>query len=688
MMHDLLFEIGCEELPSKAVLTLAKALAQQFSDRLQKAQLVFKEIHFFATPRRLAVHIKDLIDKQPTQKLVRKGPAISAALDKDGKPQASLLGFIKSCETHLEALSILKNEQGSWYTYEKEIPGADTASLLPQIVAEAVAALPIAKPMRWSSETYAFVRPVHWIILLLDEQPLPITLFGIKSDQYTYGHRFHAPQALFVPHAKHYEALLEKAYVIADYEKRRHIIQQQIITIAESGQGKAIVPEALLDEVSAIVEWPHSMLAHFDAHFLNIPGEALITAMQQHQKCFALCDTQNQLLPAFVVVSNIESIQEQQVILGNEKVMRARLSDAQFFYQQDKKSPLEHHISATARVVFHQRLGSLLEKTQRIEVLMQFIQSFFNILPEDAIRVAQLSKCDLMTNMVGEFPELQGLMGYYYATHDQEKETVAKALYEQYLPRFAGDMLPETALGTTLSLTDRMDTLAGIFAIGEKPTGDKDPFKLRRHALAIVRILSTTPVSLALSDLIRKALENYSGLITSDSLVQELHAFILERLQSFYQAQGFSVDCITAVRLCEQEHLFDIAQRLQALAHFITLPAAQALANACKRVNNVLSKAPQETFLFNPALLQTIEETHLLKELVEIEEIINADLLTPSYKDILCRLAELRTPIDDFFAQVMVMVDDVPLRNNRLALLQRLQTTMRYVADIAQLSLN
>lgn len=692
MVNDFLFELGCEELPSGSVLNLAVALAANIKEALDKAHLQYNQIKPFATPRRLAVLITELQEEQPSQTQSRRGPAFAAAYDCQGKPTPALLGFAKSCGVDVKELIVSRTDKGEWISYDSISQAVKTSSLLPMICKQALQSLPISKPMRWGEGKDEFVRPVHWAVMLYGEQVLSTDLLGVCSDQITYGHRFHHPRAIKVTHPKHYESLLRNAYVIADFAKRRTLIIEQVQSLAAKHQATAVMPEALVDQVTSIVEWPHALIAHFNNNFLAVPAEALIASMQEHQKCFALQDADGQLLPSFITVVNIDSLNPAQVIKGNEKVMSARLSDAAFFFQQDKKQPLISHSAATAKVVFQARLGTLQDKVMRMDELMQLVTNSLPLPVELAQRAVQLSKCDLLTGMVGEFPELQGLMGYYYARHDGEKEAVALALQEQYLPRFASDKLPTSPLGLALSLVDRIDILVGVFAIGQKPSGVKDPFKLRRHALAVVRLLMAIESPLLLSALIVRSCQSYGELCQSqESQVVELKSFILERLPSFYQGQQISADLVSAVLVRQNDWLYDFDQRVQALSKFIILPEAKILSAACKRVNNLLQQAEVmqgSSKLIDEQLLAEGAEQILFSRLKTIEQASVQLYQQGKYSAILELLVSLSSPVDDYFAQVMIMVDEPTVKLNRLSLLARLQVALQGVADISLLQLS
>lgn len=687
MLNDLLLELGTEELPSGAVLPLAEALAHQLEMALTKENIPHGKVHTFATPRRLAVLIHEVEGVQGNQKISRRGPAMAAALSPEGQPLPALLGFAKSCGVDVKELTTVKTDKGEWWMYEAENPGAKTCDLLPGIINDVIAALPIAKPMRWGDGDAAFVRPVHWVVLLLGDDVVDARVLGVKTGRHTFGHRFHGSEKINIPTPRAYEALLKNAFVIANFAERRQMIVEQINQIAKKHDFEPIMPEALVDEVTSIVEWPQALLANFEPEFLEVPSEALIASMQSHQKCFALRDTHQQLLPHFITVANIASIHPEQVILGNEKVMRARLSDAAFFFRQDQRQTLYQYRTGMENVVFQARLGSLQDKVNRLQALMEHLVHPLQLKNSQAIRVAELSKCDLMTGMVGEFPELQGLMGCYYALHDNEDEAVAQALNEQYMPRFSGDELPKSSLGLALSLADRLDTLVGAFAIGQKPTGDKDPFKLRRHALAVVRLLLSTKAALNLSALIQDTLRGYEDLPSSDACIVELKPFILERLHSYYQGIGVSQDLVYAVRARQDDWLYDLDKRVQALMHFIKQPEAISLSAACKRVNNLLQQAEIDPRLHevDESRFTEAAEKALFEHIRTVEQRISPLYSCGDYAQILSQLASLHGPVDHFFEHVMVMIDDGVIKQNRLSLLARLQNVLQGVADISLL---
>ncbi|HAT1793010.1 TPA: glycine--tRNA ligase subunit beta [Legionella pneumophila] len=688
MVNDFIFELGCEELPSGAVWPLANEFSTRLLAALDKAQLSYGEVKRFATPRRLAIVIHDLQTEQESQKVMRRGPAAIAAYDSEGNPTPALLGFAKSCGVTVDALTKIQTDKGEWIVFETQSEGTKTKDLLPGLVSLSLESLPIAKPMRWGEGDDEFARPVHWAVMLYGSETLNHKILGVTSGCHSRGHRFHHPQEIRINSAASYEDQMKDAFVIADFATRRQAIIHQVQELAARLGASVVMPEELVDEVTSIVEWPQALIANFEQEFLEVPAEALIASMQSHQKCFALKNKYGELLHYFITVSNIASSNPKQVVLGNEKVMRARLSDAAFFFKQDKKQPLSAHIPSTEQVIFQVKLGSMYDKVQRIKAMMNHLSQSLNLPSHLAERATLLSKCDLMTGMVGEFPELQGIMGYYYALNDGEEAAVATALNEQYMPRFSGDDLPSTDLGKALSLADRIDTLVGIFAIGQKPTGVKDPFKLRRHALAVVRLLISISAPLNLSTLIKEALANYGDRLPQDkNLVAELKPFILERLQSYYQNQGISADLVHAVRARQDDWLYDLDKRLFALKSFITMPEATSLSAACKRVGNILAQAAyaDKKVDIKEQLIEEGAEKALFDHLNKITKTVETLYIAGDYQALLRLLASLKEPVDAFFDHVMVMVEEESLKQNRLALLQRLQELLQGVADISML---
>lgn len=686
MAHDFLFELGCEELPPASVYSLSLALTDNIASLLDKEGLLYGEVSTFSTPRRLAVIIKDLQEEKASQRIHRRGPALRSAYTPEGKATPALIGFAKSCGVGLNELVIQKTDKGEWITYEVYYPSVKVKELLPGLVQEAVKQLPTVKTMRWGEGNLEFIRPIHWVLMLLDNEVIPARIFGIEAGRYSYGHRFHHPQAIEIEHPHSYERKLQEAFVIADFGRRKSIIMDKVEVISKKYHADAIMPQNLLDEITAIVEWPCALFASFDPKFLNVPPEALVAAMQVHQKCFALRDASGELLPRFITVANIESLDPSQVILGNEKVMQARLSDAAFFFEKDKKKALKDYIPETKKVIFQAKLGTLFHKAERIKLLLQHFIEPLSLDREQAHRAAELSKCDLLTDMVNEFPELQGIMGDYYACHDKEPVEVALALREQYIPRFAGDHLPTSSLGKALSLSDRLDTLLGIFAIGEKPTGDKDPFKLRRHALAIARLLLSIPAKLELNQLIEAASTAFDSQLGCKIELTTIKSFIFERLQSYYQSQGKGADLFLAVKARQDNWLYDFDKRMEALARFTLREEASGLAIASKRVTNLLKQITSlDKGKIDESLLEEGAEKSLFFHLLSIKEALAPCYEKGDYVAVLTHLAALHEPVDAFFDQVMIMVENESIKHNRLQLLVSLNEVLQGVADISLL---
>jgi glycyl-tRNA synthetase beta chain len=686
MMQDFLFELGCEELPSAAVKSLSDALQAAISGLLQKHQLVHQAVLAYASPRRLAIYIKQLAAEQPEQTNQRRGPALAAAYDESGHPSKALIGFAQSCGVSPSDLETLETDKGSWLVFNQTIKGKPVQEVMPALFEEALSQLPIAKPMRWGAGDDSFVRPVHWLLMMYGGRVIPCQLFGVNADKFSHGHRFHAPQAIEIQSPETYEAQLHQAFVVVDFAKRQHMIHEQIHALAKKHHANAVMPQSLLDEVTSIVEWPVALCANFDLRFLEVPAEALIASMQSHQKSFALKKESGELINQFIFISNIESQDPKRVIEGNEKVMRARLSDAAFFFEQDQKHRLQDHITMTGHVVFQQQMGTLKDKAERIAKVMSIYAPRLGLSAEQVMRAAALSKCDLMTGMVGEFPELQGLMGYYYAKHDGEEEAVALALHEQYFPRFAADDLPQSSLGWLLSLADRIDTLVGIFLQGKKPTGMKDPFKCRRHALAIVRMLLAQPIHFSLNELISDAKASFENTIDSkESQLDQLKPFILDRLQSHLVAQHVTPHQVDAVLAVSNDDVYDVGQRMAALVTFVQSPACESLASASKRVGNILKQASVNQENINEKQLVEPAEKQLWQQLQVTQLECQKANRDKDYETALSHLAALKEPVDTFFDQVMVMVDEEAVKQNRLALLRQLQLNLQQVADISLL---
>ncbi|UJS25052.1 glycine--tRNA ligase subunit beta [Thiothrix winogradskyi] len=686
MLHDLLVEIGTEELPPKALKKLSDAFTTGIVAGLAEAGLAAAEVHPYAAPRRLAVWLQGVPVQQADQIIERKGPALAAAFDKEGNPSKAAEGFARSCGVAFADLQQIDTDKGGWLIFRQQQVGQQTTALFPAIVEKSLAALPIPKRMRWGSGSAEFVRPIHWIVMLADGDVIDANILSIQTGRETRGHRFHAPAAVAITTPADYAVQLGDAYVIARFEARRDMIKAKVEALATELGGTAIMPDDLLDEVTGLVEWPVPVAGRFEERFLDVPQEALISTMQDNQKYFALVDAAGKLMPNFITVANIESRDVSQISTGNERVIRPRFSDAEFFWTQDKKTSLESRREQLKKMVFQQKLGTLYDKSERVALLAADIAKRMGGDEALAIRAAQLGKCDLVTSMVFEFTELQGTMGRYYANHDGEAAEVASAMEEQYMPRFAGDELPSTATGRILALAERLDTLTGIFGIGQKPTGAKDPFALRRAALGVLRILIELQLPLDLADLLDKAADGLTPHLGSKPDTQEALDYILERLRAYYQEQGIGAELVEAVASLKPTQPLDFDRRVKAVAAFRQLTASESLAAANKRIGNILKKVegslPESV---NPALLQLEAEKALASAVQYQENKVVPLFAAGQYEAALLSLAELREPVDKFFDDVMVMADDVDLKNNRLALLNRLRGLFLRVADLSVL---
>lgn len=691
-MQNFLFEIGTEELPARFLKLMAESLQRQILHGLNKAELTAEDLSYFATPRRIAVRITGLVEQQPDRIIERKGPALNAAYNEHGQPTPALAGFARSCGTTIDQLTTLETPQGSWYVYRVTKPGQSIYELLPQIIATALDNLPIPKPMRWNNYNIEFIRPVHWVLMLYGAKHVPANILGLASGRVTYGHRFHHPQAIDVAHESEYETLLNKAHVITDFYQRQQLILRQVAELAQSVHGNAITTSTLLDEVTGLVEWPVALLVPFDEKFLTVPQEALIAAMEDHQKCFPIADQNNRLMPHFITICNIESKDRQEVIQGNERVMRARLADAKFFYETDCKRKLSDRLIELEHVVFQAKLGNLFEKSQRIAALTrQIVES---ALIDQGERAGLLCKADLTTSMVNEFPELQGIMGGYYAQRDGETNEVANAIREHYLPRHAGDQLPTAPISCAVAIADRVDTLIGIFGIHQAPTGEKDPFSLRRAAIAVLRILIEKQLNQNLYQLLCASYKNYQHELPNKDVIAQVHEFILDRLQNWYHEKSIGSDVLAAVLAVERNTPLDIDKRVHAVQVFRKLPEAQALAAANKRVSNLLKQTQLDNEQINTDPLRKINislfTSHVEQELYDAIALkyMQQEREISNYVDRLTDLASLRAPIDSFFDAVLVMDKEETLRNNRLALLAALRKLFLEVADISMLQLS
>ncbi|BCU08063.1 glycine--tRNA ligase subunit beta [Allochromatium tepidum] len=686
---DLLIEIGTEELPPIALPVLSRAFTEGFRDQLKTNGIGFETIESFAAPRRLALLIKDIQTRQPDQESVRRGPAVQAAFDTEGQPTKALLGFARSCGVEVEALGREETDKGSRLIHRSVTPGRETAQLVPDMTEAALAGLPIPKRMRWGDRSEEFVRPVHWICLMLGTEPVAGTVMGLPAETRTRGHRFHHPAAIAIGQAADYAATLrEQGRVEPSFELRRECIREQVMSLAASNGLRARIDPELLDEVTALVEWPQALLCKFDERFLEIPPEVLIETMQSNQKYFPVEDMHGALQAHFITVANIESRDPDQVRAGNERVIRPRFSDAAFFWSQDLKQPLEAFAPRLETVVFQDKLGTQAAKCARVARLGRELAPAIGVDPALVERAAQLSKCDLMTAMVFEFPGLQGIMGRYYAERSGEDACVSAAMEDQYRPRFAGDELPISPCGRALALADRLDTLVGIFGIGLRPTGTKDPYALRRASIAVLRLLIETPLDLDLRDLLQRASAGFPAGLLAEDTVEAVLSYMLERLRGYYSDQVVAVDTVESVIHTGVTNPWDLDRRIAAVTQFRRLPAADALAAANKRIRNILLKAdpsdPAEAGP-NPALLVEVPEQRLAERIAELETQVEPLAQARDYVAILETLAELREDVDAFFDEVMVMAEDPATRRNRLQLLRALSALFLRVADISRL---
>ncbi|MBM4226466.1 MAG: glycine--tRNA ligase subunit beta [Gammaproteobacteria bacterium] len=682
---DFLVEIGTEELPPKALKTLSQRFTAEISQRLAQAGLTAGEVEGFASPRRLATLVHGLMLNQPSQGLERKGPALSAAFGKDGQPTPAALGFARSCNVEFSALERMATDKGEWLVYRAIQVGRPTRELLPGLVEAALAALPIPKRMRWGAGTEEFVRPVHWVVMLLGHEVVDAEILGIQSGRETRGHRFMGEGRLALERAADYAPRLEQeGRVVADFARRRDRVATLVREAAQAQGCQAILNEELLDEVTALVEWPVPVVGTFEPHFLTVPREALIATMQGNQKYFPLQSTEGALQNRFITIANIESPVPDMIRDGNERVIRPRLSDASFFYDKDRKTPLAARCAQLASIVFERRLGSLKDKSDRVMHLAMDMAPAFGADPAEAARVAQLSRCDLVTEMVGEFPELQGTMGRYYALHDGEPAGVAEAIGQFYQPRFAGDAIPASPLGRAVACADRLDTLVGIFSVGGAPTGDRDPYALRRAALGVLRLCIEGDASLDL----QQALSVAAATVGGDAVAQvtPVFEFALERARGYFLERGYRQDVIESVLSTRPTAPRDLARRIAAVAEFTALPQATALAAANKRIANILRKNDMPLEGADFSALCEGEELALAAAVTDISAAGTDLLARGDYTAWLTALAGLHDPVNRFFDAVLVMAEEPGLRLARLALLKRIHGMFLRVADVALIS--
>jgi len=686
--QDFLVELGVEELPSKALKPLSDAFTQGIAKGLEDAGIAFGKVESFAAPRRLAVRIRNLADAQPDKPVEKRGPAVKAAFDDSGNPTRALTGFATSLGVTPDQLDTLETDKGAWLVYRTVEQGKPTVDLMPGLVEQSLASLPIPKRMRWGAHRTEFVRPVHWLVMLFGNKVIDAPIMGLTPGNKTRGHRFHCPKTLIIPRPADYEVVLEQeGYVIADFAKRREQIRSGVSALAEAEVGgKAVINEDLLDEVAGLNEWPVPLMGRFDKRFLQVPAEALISSMEEHQKYFHVVGADGEMLPLFITVANIESKDPSQVVSGNEKVIRPRLADAAFFYENDRKTRLEDRIERLKPIVFQEKLGSVYDKAVRVAALAKKIATAIGSDPALAERAAMLAKTDLVTEMVLEFNDLQGIMGQYYAADDGESADVAKAMNEQYMPRFAKDGLPTTLTSCALAIADRLDSLIGLFGIGQPPSGTRDPFALRRASLGVLRIIVERELPLDLQTCCEWAEENFTGL-TAENTASSVVDYMLERFRAHYDEQGIGAEVYLAVHARRPTRPLDFDRRIKAVEAFRQLPEALALAGANKRVSNILSKQGGESVgeTVNSSLLQDGAEKTLAAQVDQQAAKVLPLFEQGNYASALQSLASLQEPVDSFFSEVMVMAEDEAVRDNRLALLNRLHNLFLRVADISLL---
>jgi len=696
--NDLLFEIGTEELPPMALSRLTQALAEGVDVGLKQAKLEFTRIDYFASPRRLAFIVKDLVAEQPDVDSERRGPAVTAAFDEVGEPTKAMQGFARSCGASVNDLEKLETDKGAWFVYRSLVKGKPLAELLPDIIKQSLSKLPIPKRMRWGDLDETFVRPVHWLVLLYGDQVLPYSQFGQSAGKQSYGHRFHHPQAIEIKQPADYLSTLEKAYVVADSDMRKQRVIAAINAAANEAGGEAIFDKELLELVTSIVEWPVPILGKFGDSFLELPEPVIVSVLKGHQKCFHV-KKDGKLLPYFISVSNIDSSNPDIVASGNERVVKARLDDAAFFFKKDLETPLSGFVESLKNVVFQYKLGSVYDKIQNVRGLAQNIASAQGLSSETCValeQAASLCKADLQSHMVFEFPELQGEMGYQYAQRAPNNlpDNVAIALKEYYYPRFTGDVLPASEISQSLALADRIDSIAALFSIGQAPTGERDPFALRRAVLGVIRIVVEKSLDLDLTQLFAAALNQLSNTFDADKVLKEIDGFVCGRLRGYYLDQGVSHDtyeAVDSVRHWQSEYRpYDIDRRIQAIGVFRLQPEAAALAAANKRITNILKKSAADSNIdqtIDPGLFEDDSEKALYSQVQLLTATIAPLIKVRDYEKVLSQLSTLKDSIDTFFDQVMVMCDDEKVKNNRIALLYQMRNLFLKVADISRLRL-
>lgn len=684
--NTLLIELGTEELPPKSLKSLATTFYEQIINQLNAADLTYENAKWFATPRRLAVKVNGLVNKQQDKEIEKRGPAVKVAFDQDGNPSKAAQGWARSNGITVEQAQRLTTEKGEWLLHKTMQTGLTVSELIPAMVNQALNKLPIPKPMRWGSESIQFIRPVHTLTMMYGDTIINGESLGISSNNLLQGHRFHSHGLVSLPTADDYETTLKEAYVIVDYQQRQNIILEQIKIAEQELAGDALVDSSLLEEVTSLVEWPVTLIGSFDEDFLQVPAEPLIYSMKDHQKYFPVKDKNGNLLNKFIFVTNIESKEPEKVIFGNEKVIRPRLADAEFFFKTDKKQSLESRLASLESVLFQKQLGTLKAKSERIAKLSEYTADRINEDSSLSYRAGLLSKTDLMTEMVLEFPQVQGTMGKYYALNDNEDKKVAQALEDQYRPRFAGDDLPEANIGCAVAISDKIDTLVGIFGINQPPKGDKDPFALRRAAIGLIRIITEKQLDLDIADLVKESVTLYGDKLLNDNTQQQVLEFVLGRFRAYYQEKNVSVDVIQSVLANSPTAPLDFDKRISAVSHFKSMDEAVALAAANKRVGNILAKFTGQLYDdFDNSLATENEEIALAEVFNKISTKIAPLQASKDYQAVLTELSQIKAPIDTFFDSVMVMADDEKIKTNRLTLLSKIRNSFLEIADISLL---
>lgn len=685
-MSDLLIELGCEELPADSVLPMAEHLGAALQKVLQDAGLCQSEPVIYATPRRIAARFDTVSEKQADQTVERKGPSKAAAFDDNGEPSKALGGFLKSAGVAVEDISYVDTPKGEWVVVQQLKAGETLEAVLASALPGLIKTMPMPKRMRWSDHAHEFLRPVVWFVALHGDRVLPLELLGLSAGKHTHGHRFHSPGEIAIDSVQGYADTLKQHNVIADYAERKQLIKSQVDALAKQMQGKAVADEALLDEVTALVEWPVAVAGRFEERFLEIPKEALIQTMQENQRYFALLDKSNSLMPAFITIANVESVSVQTVIDGNERVIRPRFADTMFFWEQDKQKKLADHQQSLGSLLFQEKLGSVGDKVERMQQVGAWLANRVGESEAECQLAASLCKCDLNTEIVKELAKMQGIAGRYYAQRDGYSDAVAASMEEHYFPKQAGGKLPEHGVAQVLSIADKIDTLVGIYGLGMKPTGAKDPFGLRRCALGVVRIIIEKQLDINLDELIAESITTYGQRLPTDFDPQTLLDYITERLKGYAQEQGYSADVIDAVLAKSLSNPLDISARLRAIDEFRSTEAADSLAAASKRSGNILKKAEKASLgVVKPELLVEPAEQKLYEALQSIEPQIATDLKQRDYQKAMTATASLRDSVDSFFDTVMVNTDDEATRNNRLGLLHQLNKLCSCTAELSRL---